>query len=377
MNRLTTLTLSSALILALAGCERPKAAGMEKPPQGPVPVSTTEVKSGNFPAILEATGQTQAFNTVQVYARVSGYLQKRAYSEGSFVTKGQTLYTIDPSDFKNSLESAKAAYELAAANHTNALAVLNRTKPLADANAASKQDLDTATANERNTAAALMGAKASLEQAKLNLSYTTVQAPVSGFVDKTKVDDGTYVAAGANGLLTTVYQTDPMYVNFTFSENDRIARQNAIASGKLIAPKDGKYEVELTLGDGSTLTRKGQINFIAPFVDSTTGTITYRAIIDNADHKLLPGQYVRVRVKGMEWNNALYIPQKTLLTGEQGKFVYTVEANNTVTPKPVVPGEWIGENVVINGGISVGEKIVADNLVKLKPGAEIIPAEKK
>jgi membrane fusion protein (multidrug efflux system) len=231
MNRLSTLAFSSVLLLALSGCERPKAAGMEKPPEGPVPVTVTEVKSGNFPAVLEATGQTQAFYTVQVFARVNGYLQKRAYTEGQFVNKGDTLFIIDPSDLKNSLESAKAAYELALANHTNAQAVLNRIKPLAQANAASQQDLDNATASERNSAAALMGAKASLEQAKLNLSYTTVKAPISGFVDKSKIDIGTYVTAGANGLLTTVYQNDPIYVNFTFSENQRIARQNAIASG--------------------------------------------------------------------------------------------------------------------------------------------------
>ncbi|MBV5334548.1 MAG: efflux RND transporter periplasmic adaptor subunit, partial [Sulfuricurvum sp.] len=279
MNRLTTIALSSVLIIAMSGCERPKAAGMEKPPEGPVPVTTTEVKTGDFPAILQATGQTQAYNTVQIYARVNGYLQKRSYTEGSFVNKGDTLFVIDPSDLKNSLESAKAAFELASANYTNAKAVLNRIKPLADANAASAQELDTATANERNSAAALSAARASLEQAKLNLSYTIIKAPMSGFVDKSKLDVGTYVAAGANGLLTTVYETNPMYVNFTFSENQKLARQNAIASGKLTTPKDGKYEIELTLSDGTTLARKGSINFIAPFVDSTTGNITYRALI--------------------------------------------------------------------------------------------------
>ncbi|MDP3464361.1 MAG: efflux RND transporter periplasmic adaptor subunit [Sulfuricurvum sp.] len=373
MNRLSTLTLSSVLLLALAGCERPKAAGMEKPPEGPVPVTVTEVKSGNFPALLEATGQTQAFNTVQVYARVSGYLLKRAYTEGQFMTKGQTLFSIDPADLKNSLESAKASYQLANANHINATAVLNRIKPLAQANAASQQDLDTATANERNTAAALMGAKALLEQANLNLSYTTIKAPISGFVDKSKMDVGTYIAAGANSLLTTMYQNDPIYVNFTFSENQKIARQNAIASGKLIAPKNGDYDVELTLGDGTTLERKGKINFVAPFIDPTTGTISYRALIDNRDHKLLPGQFVHVKVKGMEWKNTLYISQKNLMTGEKGKFVYAIEANNTVTAKPVMATEWIGENVLIESGVNAGDKIAADGLAKLKPGADIIP----
>lgn len=376
MNRFSTITLSSILLLALSGCERPKAAGMEKPPEGPVPINVAEVKAGNFPALLEATGQTQAYNTVQVYARVSGYLLKRAYTEGQMVNKGQTLFIIDPSDLKNSLETAKASYELASATYTNAKAVLNRIKPLADANAASQQDLDTATANERNSAAALMGARAALEQAKLNLTYTTITSPISGFVDKSKMDVGTYIAAGANGLLTTVYQNDPIYVNFTFSENQRIARQNAIASGKLVPPKDGKYDVELTLGDGTTLSRKGEINFIAPFIDSTTGTITYRAVIDNRDHKLLPGQFVRVKVKGMEWKNALYIPQKTLLTGDNGKFVYALEANNTVSLKSVTAGEWVGENILIETGLNVGEKIAADGLVKLKPGSDVIPSGK-
>lgn len=373
MNRLTTIALSSALIIAINGCERPKAKGMEKPPEGPVPVTSTEVKTGNFPAVLQATGQTQAYNTVQIYARVNGYLQKRSYTEGAFVNKGDTLFIIDPSDLKNSLATAQAAYDLASANYTNAKAVLNRIKPLAQANAASQQDLDTATANERNSAAAQSAAKASLEQAKLNLSYTVIKAPMSGFVDKSKIDVGTYVAAGANGLLTTMYQTDPMYVNFTFSENEKLARQNAVAAGKLTAPKDGKYLVELTLSDGTTLARKEEINFIAPFVDSTTGNITYRARIDNSDHKLLPGQFVQVKVKGMEWKNALYVPQKTLLTGDKGKFVYALEANNTVSPKPVVVGEWVGENILIESGVNAGDKIAADSLPKLKPGAEIIP----
>lgn len=376
MNHFNTITLSTVLLLALTGCERPKAPGMEKPPEGPVPVTITTVQSGNFPAVLEATGQTVAFNTVQVYARVNGYLQKRVYTEGQKVNKGDVLFLIDPSDLKNALASAKASYELASANHTNAVAVLNRIKPLAAANAASVQDLDTATANERNTAAALSGAKASLEQAKLNLSYTTIKAPMSGYVDKSKMDVGTYIAAGANGLLTTMYQSDPMYVNFTFSENQKIARQNALAIGKLVAPKDGQYEVELTLGDGTVVNKKGRINFIAPFIDPTTGTISYRAVIDNRDNLLLPGQFVQVKVKGMEWKNTLYVPQKTLLTGEKGKFVYAIEANNTVTAKPVVATQWIGANVLIESGVQTGDKIAADGLAKLHPGSAITVNEK-
>lgn len=376
MTRLHAFSLSSVLILALTGCERPKAKGMEPPPPGPVPVTVSDVQRADFPAVLEATGVTQAHYTVQINARVPGYLLKRAYTEGNFVRAGETLFVIDPSDLKNALESAKASFELANANHANAKAALERVKPLAAANAASAQDLDTATALERTTAASVAAAKAALEQAKLNLTYTTIKAPISGYVDRSKIDIGTYVAPGANGVLTTMYQSDPIYVNFTFSENERLARQSALAGGKLSAPKSGKYAIDLILSDGSTLSCTGEINFISPFIDPATGTITYRAIIVNTDHRLLPGQFVRVKVKGMEWKNALYVPQKTLLTGEKGKFVYVVEANNTVTPRPVVPGAWIGENVLIESGLAGGEKIAADGLPKLKPGADVIPSSK-
>lgn len=373
MRSFPTLTLIISSLLLFSGCERPKAAGMQKPPEGPVPISITEIKSGNFVHTLNATGQTQAFNTVQVFARVNGYLAKRSYTEGSYVRRGDTLFMIDPSDLKNSLESAKAAHEVALANHTNAKAVLNRVKPLALANASSQQELDSAIANERNTNAAVMSAKAALDQAKLNLSYTTITSPINGYTDRSKIDVGTYITPGSNALLTTVFQTDPLYVNFTLSENQRLTIQNALSSGKLIARNDNQYTITLTLSDGSTLKRKGKIDFIAPFVDSTTGNVTYRAIVDNQDHLLLPGQFVKVSIEGMVWKDVMYVPQKTLLSGDKGKFVYVVEANNTVTPKILNAHTWIGENVIIDGNISVGTKIAADGLVKLRPGGEIIP----
>lgn len=369
MRRLFIVLAASSLSLLLVGCERPKATGMEPPPSGAVPISVESVKIGDLPAILEANGQTQAFNTVQVYSRVSGYLKKRNYTEGSKVSQGDVLFTIDPSDFINSRDSAKAALMQAEASYENAKAVLARVKPLAETNAASKQELDNAIANERTAAAAVASAKAALSQAELNLGYTKIKAPVSGFVDKSKIDVGTYISAGTNGLLTTVYQTDPMYVNFSFSENQRVAYQNAIASGRLVAPKDGKYEVELTMSDGTVLNRSGKIDFTAPFFDTATGTMGYRAIFKNSDARLVPGQFVRVRVKGLVWKNAVFVPQKAVLTGEKGKFVYVYEANNTVSARAIQIGEWVDKNVVVTSGLAGGEKIAVDGLVKLKPGA--------
>ncbi len=366
------LVLLLGLSLNFIGCERPKMQGMEKPPEGNVSISTTIVKEGNFSAIFEATGQTQAFSTVQVYARVSGYLQKRFYSEGSYIKEGQVLFTIDPTDLQNALENAQASYEVANANFLNAQTTYNRIKPLVEANAASNQDLDNAMAQLRVTTASLKGAKSTVNQAKVNLSYTTIKAQVGGFVDKSRIDVGTFVTAGQNGFLTTIYQSDPIYVTFSLNENQRLAQEKAIKSGKLILPKNGVYDIELVLGDGTTINRKGKIDFISPFVDSSTGNITYRAVIENDDHVLLPGQFVRVKIKGMTWQNVLYLPQKAILTSDRGKFIFIVDNNQTVRIAPVFPTVWLGDNVIIENGLKNGDLVAIDNLVKLRPNSQII-----
>lgn len=377
MNRFSILAISAALLVGFSGCERPsnKMAMKQQAPTGPLPVSTTTLQSGNFPATIEARGQTEALNTVQIYARVNGYLSKLHYNEGSFVQKGSPLFSIDPSDLKNALNAAQATYELSKAAYAKASADLNRIKPLAEANAASRSDLDSVIAAEASTKAQLASAKASLDQAKLNLSYTTITAPISGFVDKRKIDMGTYITPGANGHLTTMYQIDPIYVNFTMSENDRIANQEAIASGKLIIPADNKYSVVLTLADGSTLEREGNIDFISPAIDPTTGNITYRAKLKNSDNKLLPGQFVKVTVKGMQYQNASYIPQKALLSGPQGRFVYVISPDSKATPKVVKTGNWIDKNIIIYSGLETSDQIISDNLPKIMPGMEVVKKE--
>lgn len=370
---LPTAVLLSASLMMIAGCERPKGPGLEQGVQGPLPVGVQEVKSGDIPMVLEANGQTQGSNAAQIYARVSGYLQKIHYTEGSKVHEGQTLFTIDPSDLNNAKDSAKAALSQATASHDNAVLVLERVKPLAAAHASSQQELDNAIATERTTAAAMASAKASYEQAKLNLGYATIKAPIGGYADKRKIDLGTYVTPGSAALLTTIYQTDPLYINFSLSEAQKLAYQNAIASGKLSTPAKDRYTIGVTLADGSSVTKEGTINFVSPFFDTTTGTISYRATLKNSDSKLLPGQFVRVSVQGMTWKDVVHVPQKAVLTGEKGKFVYVAETNNTVSPRPVVLGEWSGDEVVVFQGLQKGEKIVVDGLTKLRPSAPIKP----
>lgn len=376
MKKTTTLIAASALSLSMlfSGCERPKAPGMEPPAPGPVNATFATVKASSLDATMEATGQTQAFNTVQIYSRVNGYLQKRAYKEGAKVSAGDTLFVIDPSDLTNAKNSAEASLKQAEAAFENAKATLARVKPLYEANAASRQEYDNAVASERSTAASLSAAKAALSQANLNLSYAYIKTPIGGFADKSKADVGTFIQAGANGLLTTVYQTNPIYVNFSFSENQKLFFKNAVESGRLLEPKDGKYEAVITLGDGATVNKKGSISFTAPFFDTATGVMSYRATFDNEDTRLLPGQFVRVSINGLKWQNSVSVPQKAVLTNEKGKFVYVYEQNNTVSPRPIEIGAWSGGNVIVQKGLKEGEKIAIDALSKLKPGAPVKPA---
>ncbi|MEY4505210.1 MAG: hypothetical protein RL154_1507 [Pseudomonadota bacterium] len=348
-----------AITALLAGCERPKMGGMPES-KGAVPITYSVVEQKDTPADIIASGQSQAFETVQIYSRVNGYLQARNYVEGSFVQKGDLLYTIDPSDYQTAYDQADAAW-------INAKEKLAQVKPLYEVKAASLQDLDTAVANEKST-------KAQFEQAKLNLGYTRITSPVNAYADKHKIDTGTYISAGtnsSNNWLTTVYQTDPMYVYFYFSDDQRLAYQSALASGKLVAPKNSAFDVELTMSDGSKLERNGTIDFQAPSYDQDTGTMTYRAVFKNKDNRLIPFQFVEVRVKGAIWKDAIVAPQTAVQTGPGGKYVFVVEANNTITSRPVKIGPWVTPNVIISDGLKSGEKIALNNFSKLRTGAEV------
>lgn len=368
MKRLPLYFLSSLLLIGLAGCERPKGPTMQQSSSnGPVTVVAIEVKRADLPVVIEATGQLQAYNTTQIYSRVAGYLQKQNYIDGTKVSEGDLLFTIDPSDFLNAEKSAKASLLQAQANYENAKATLERIKLQAKENAVSAQELDNAIANEKSAYAAVEVAKAQLSQAQLNLEYTKIKAPISGYADKRRVDIGTFVSA--NTHLTTLYQTDPIYVNFSLSENDKLRLQNALDSGKMGASK--QLQVQLVLADGTLLDRTGTIDFTAPAIDTQTGTLSYRAILENHDGKLIPGQFVRVKILGAVWKNALFVPQKAVLTNEKGEYVYLVEANNTVSTRSIQIGDWVKENVVVLDGLKEGQKVVVQGVAKLRPGSQV------
>jgi membrane fusion protein, multidrug efflux system len=361
-NKTKIFAILTASTIAFVGCGKPE----EKKQMPPAQVTVMTAKPESIGAVFEATGSLEAFKSVQVRARIEGFLNKRLYMEGGFVEEGQTMFVMDQKPFEVALMSAKAGLMQADANAIKTKAELERMKTLELVKAVSKQDLDNAVAAEAGARAQVEAAKASVANAELNLGYTKIKAPVSGFADKALVHEGSFVQPTSNGLLTTVSQIDPIYVTFSISESQHLALTKAMNSGKL----SGKSEkADIILADGSKCPDGGKVDFSAPVFDTTTGTMSYRASIKNAKGSLKPGQFVRVKLFGAVWNEAILIPQKALLQGQKGRMVVTVDGDKA-KPMPIEVGEWVGDKIIVKSGLKGGEKIVVDGVIQASmPGA--------
>lgn len=344
----------------------------QTPARPPTPVTVVEVKPESTPATFEFTGKTASSRQVEINARVEGYLEKIAYVEGSLVKTGQLLFQLDPKPFQAALDNAKANLAQQDALLTRARQNLARVKPLAKQNAVSQRDLDDATASVLASEAQVQAAKASVEQAQLNLGYTTIKSPLNGLSSSSNYREGALIRAGGSGSqLTTVVQIDPMWVNFGVGENEVLKIRAQEAAGQLKGPGIGKVEVELILADGATYPQKGQITYTDPVVNAQTGTYNIRAVVPNPDNQLSPGQFVRVQIKGAFRPNAIMVPQVAVMQGPSGKFVFVVGPDNTAVPKPVQVGDWYGDQWIINSGLQAGDRVVVDGAVRLQPGAPV------
>jgi len=340
--------------------------------RSPTAVSIIEVQPENTPATFEFTGKTASSRLVQINARVEGYLDQIAYEEGSLVKTGQLLFQIDPRPFQASLDSAKAALAQQEAQLTRARQTLARVKPLAKQNAVSQQDLDNATASELAAAAQVQAAKANVEQARLNLGYTTIKSPLNGLSSSANFREGALIVpGGTSGQLTTIVQIDPMWVNFGVGENEVLKIEAQKEKGQLKGPGVSKIEVDLILADGSTYPQQGRITFVDPMVNAQTGTYNIRAVVPNPNNQLSPGQFVRVQLKGAFRPNAIMVPQLAVMQGPNGKFVFVVGPDNTAQPKPVQLGDWYGDQWIVNSGLQSGDRVVVDGAVRLQPGAPV------
>jgi len=355
-------------VLAISGCGR-KASG---PPQatGPLEVTSVTVTPRDAPAVFEFVAQTQSSRQVNIQARVSGFLEKRVYTEGSVVKEGQVLFLMDQRPFQVQVDAHAAELAKQQASLDMARANLERTKPLAEQDALSQKDLDDATGQFHAAEAAVEGAMAKLESAKLDLSYCTIFSPVAGITGAAQQQDGTYISP-QNSLLTTVAVLSPIWVNFSLSENELQRYRDEAAKGLLRAPSSGEYEVEVVLPDGSLFPYTGRITFASPSYSAQTGTFMLRASVDNPDGVLRPNQYVRARIKGATRPSAILVPQRAVQQGAEGHFVWVVGKGDTAEERPVVVGTWLGDEWFISEGLHAGDRVVVDGFLGLRAGAPL------
>jgi len=367
MPTLHTYATALLCLAGLAGCGKEPA----KPATTSLEVTTLTVEARDIPVSAEYVAQTQSSQAVNIQARVSGFLDKRVYTEGSMVKAGQVLYRMDQKPFQVQVEGAAAALQRNQAALQVATANLNRIKPLAQKNALSQKDLDDAQGQYEQSAAAVEQSKAQLESAKLDLSYTTITSPVAGVTSYSAIAEGTYVSP-QNSQLTTVSVLSPMWVNFSLSENEVQRIENDIKAGRLKLPPDKNMTVEIVQADGSQFPFTGRITFADPSYNAQTGTFLLRATVDNPKGVLRPNQYVRARLRGATRPNAILVPQRAVQQSGQGHFAWVVSKDGKAELRPVVVGDWYAESWFINEGLRPGDQLVVEGAQRLSAGASVI-----
>jgi membrane fusion protein (multidrug efflux system) len=334
----------------------------------PVPVKVLQISAQRVPIVFTAVGQTEGAKQVDVRARISGILQKRLYKEGDSVRAGAPLFQIDRAPFEIALAQAKGQLSQDRARAEQTRREETRLKPLAQDRAISRKEYDDAASAVQLADAAVQQSTARVRDAELNLSYTLVTAPVAGTTGRAEHSEGSFITAdAAGGLLTTINQVNPIWVRFSLSESD-LAK---IPSGRLNG--NGAVDVELILADGSRYPGKGRLNFTATAIDPKLGTQQLRAEFDNSKQQLLPGQFVRVKITAGAHDNVFVVPQTAVMQTEKGYLVFVVDAENKAALRPVQMGEWTGSNWTVMSGLNAGERVIVDNLLKVRPGGTVTP----
>lgn len=337
------------------------------------------------PVTIEFVGKTVSSRRVEIRSRVEGFLEKRLYTEGSMVKEGDVLFQMDQKPFQADLHAAKAELAQQEARFENAEANLNRVKPLAAKNAVSQKDLDDAIGTYRSSAASVEAAKAKVVQTELNLSYTTITTPVTGLSSFAVQQEGAYIGYGSNSLLTYVAQLDPMWVEFSVSENQILKSRQQAEAGIIEQPEHGNLEVEVILADGSVFANRGRITFADASLSEETGTFLIRAEVknktdvDNTYETLRPGQFVRARLHGMVRPNAILVPQRAVQQGAKGSFVWVIDEEGKAKFQPIEVGQWYGEEWFVDNGLEGGETVVVNGALKLRAGVpvKIVEAEEE
>lgn len=359
---LVALTLAASV--SLVGCGKQDAASTSGGMPA-MPVSVIAMQPTSVPVSAEAVAQTEGAKEVEIRPRVGGILLKKMFEEGAPIKAGQTMFLIDPVPYQIALSNAKAQLAQQKARLEQTQREAQRLQGLVASQSISQREADNAASDNSLARAGLAQYEAAVREAELNLSYTNVTSPLSGIAGRFELSEGALVSANAT-LLTKVNQIDPIWVRFSLSDNELSQIGGALTRATV-------KKVNLILPGGEEYAKKGQLNFAASSIDPQLGTQQLRAVFENEDKQLLPGQFVRIRVTTGQKDGVFVVPQTAVVTNDQGKFVYVINEKNEATLRPIVVGNWVGKDWVVLSGLAVGDKVAVDNIIKLRPGAVVAP----
>lgn len=364
----------SLVAFTLSGCDEPQAAVKPAAP-APVEVGVVEIRPEPLTLTTELPGRTSAHLVAEVRPQVGGIIEQRLFREGAEVAAGALLYRIDPASFQAAYDSAKAALAKAQADIRSVQLKAERYKDLVRIKAVSDQDYDDARAALAQAQAEVDAQKAALETARINLDYTQVRAPIAGRIGRSSVTAGALVTADQTTALATIQQLDPVYVDVQRSSTEWLELQQALKSGRLSHPgADGSVAVRLKLEDGSDYPQTGRLLFSEVTVDAGTGAITLRAEFPNPDQRLLPGMYVRAVLEEGVAQQALLVPQRAVSRDARGQAsALVVNADGKAERRDLVTERAVGDRWLVTTGIAAGERVIVDNLQKIKAGTVVKP----
>jgi membrane fusion protein (multidrug efflux system) len=376
------LAVSLALAAALAACGKGPEGGFQGMPPAQVVVQPAVTR--DVAVEYEYVGQAAGSREVEIRARVNGIVEKRLYEEGSLVRAGQPLFKLDSAPFAAAVAQAEAALASAEANARQAEREQARLKPLIEVKAVSQREWDQAQSSFDIARAQVKEAQARLASARVDLGYTQINAPISGVIGRAlKVEGALANASGGDSLLATLAQTDPLHINFSIAEKEKSERDADLSAGLLKLPKEG-FSVKLKTSEGKALALAGSIDFTDYKSDANTGAYAMRAKVPNAGNALTPGQFVRVVLTGATRPGAIVVPQRAVLDGPMGKFVYLAgkgqDGKPAAEPRPVVPGEWVSlegkerNGWIIRQGLQAGDPVIIEGMARIfAPGQPIAP----
>lgn len=375
MKKLKTRSRHSLFALSMLAVAIPMVSGCNASEerksivQHATPVTVDLVKPVSVPITHEVTAYAEASKTVEVRARVGGILVDQNHKDGERVKAGQILYKIDREPLQLAVDQARANAMEAIARTKQAMRESARMQTLYAAKSVSRRDYDNAVSEREMAQAAQAASVTALKKAELDLSYANVTAPVDGVTSRAERSIGSLITTGSDSLLTTIVQMDPIWVNFSLTQKE-LAEMGLESVGP-----QGIKSVSAELESGAPYPIAGSINFIDNKIDSKLSTIQMRAEFPNPEGKLLPGQFMRLKLNAGSYDSAFVVPQSAVIQGDGKRFVYTVGSESKVSQTPVETGPWTGKDWVVLGGLKAGDKVVVDNIVKLQPGAEVQPIE--